>query len=114
MLKKAIFHYKQAMAIQPNYAEAYNNLAWIYATSSRKTFLNGKEAVLLSRKACELTNFNNARLLDTLAAACAEVGDFEKAIEYQNRAIDLSQSRENSALYKRLKLYQSGHAFKSG
>ena len=113
MLDAAIFEYKKAITINPNFAEAYNNLAWIYATSPKVTFRNGQEAVSLATKACVLTKFKNASLLDTLAAACAEQGNFKKAIEYQNRAIDLSQEEAKTALLKRLGLYQSGQAYRS-
>ena len=113
MFKEAIFHFKKTIAINPNFAKAYNNLAWIYATSPSVTFRNGEEAVSLATKACELTKFKKARLLDTLAAAYAEAGNFKKAIEYQNRAIDLGQKHAKTALLKRLKLYQSGEAYRS-
>jgi len=113
MFKEAIFHFKQTIAIDPNFAHAYNNLAWIYATSPNATFRNGEEAVCLATKACELTTFENARLLDTLAAAYAEAGNFKKAIAYQNKAIDLSQEDAKPALLTRLELYQSGQAYRS-
>ncbi len=112
MFKEAIFHFKQVIAINPNYAVAYNNLAWIYATCQNATFRNGEEAVSLATKACELTKFNNVSLINTLAAAYAEVGNFKKAIECQNRAIDLSQKEARPALLKRLERYQSGQVYK--
>ena len=112
MLKEAIFHFKQAIAIKPDYAGAYNNLAWIYATSPNVTLLNGEEAVSLATKACELTKFHNVSILNTLAAAYAEAGNFKKAIEYQTRAIELSQKEAKPAFLKRLERYRSGQAYR--
>jgi tetratricopeptide (TPR) repeat protein len=93
--------------------KAYNNLAWIYATSPLIHIRDGDEAVTLALKACELTDFKEPEALDTLAAAYAEAGNFEKAIEYQERAIDLCQEESKSALLKSLKLYQAGQAYRS-
>lgn len=113
MLEDAINQFKQAIEMSPTYAKAYNNLAWIYATSQNSIFRNGDKAIALAIKACELTKFENASLLDTLAAAYAEAGYFDKAIEYQNRAINLSQKETKVALLKRLELYQSGKPYRS-
>lgn len=112
-LDEAIAEYRKTLSINPNYAKAYNNIAWFYATSPRVNYRNGEEAVSLATKACELTQFKNAGLLDTLAAAYAEAGNFKKAIEYQNKAIDLSQKEAKLRLLKRLELYQSSKAYRS-
>ena len=110
MFKEAVFHFEKAIAIKPDYAEAYNNLAWIYATSPDETLRNGEEAVSLATQACELTKFHNVSLLNTLAAAYAEARNFEKAIEYQTRAIELSQKEAKPAFLKRLERYRSGQS----
>ena len=111
-VEEAIFHFRQAITINPNYINAYNNLAWIYATSQNSAFRNGEKAVALAIKACELTQFKNVSMLDTLAAAYAETRNFEKAIEYQKRAIDLSQTEVKPTLLKRLEIYQSGQPYR--
>ncbi|MBW1854712.1 MAG: glycosyltransferase family 39 protein, partial [Deltaproteobacteria bacterium] len=112
-LDEAIAEYKKALTINPNHAKAYNNLAWIYATSPNATIRNGDEAVALAIKACELTGFKEVKFLDTLAAAYAEQGNFKKAVEYQSRAINLSQDKAKPALLKQLELYQSEQAYRS-
>jgi len=53
--------------------------------------------VTLATKACKLTGFKNAISLDTLAAAYAERGNFKKAIEYQNKAVELASGNKNGA-----------------
>ena len=41
-------------------------------------------------RACELTDYQQAHILSTLAAAYAESGDFEKAVEHFDQAADLA------------------------
>jgi Flp pilus assembly protein TadD len=113
MVEKAVFHYRQAMDIKPDYAPAYNNLAWVYATSASEANRNGREAVLLATRACELTAFQNAGMLDTLAAAYAEEGDFENAVAYQKRALAMTLGKEQAALRIRLRRYESGQPYRS-
>ncbi len=67
------------------YAYAYNNLAWIMATCQDKKYRNGAKAVELAKKAISLSN--NIDFLDTLAAAYAEAGNFEKATTIQEEVI---------------------------
>ena len=92
---------------------AYNNLAWIYATSPDARIRNGKEAVMLAIKACELTRYEKAEVLKTLAAAYAEQSAFDKAVEYQQRAIDIASRDTREDYRKLLQLYLSGQAHRS-
>ena len=75
---------------------------------------DGKRAVEAATKACELTNYKNGGYLDTLAAAYAEVGDFDKAVEWQEKALkagdipvkDLDAARKRLELFKQKKAYR--------
>ena len=70
-------------------ATPMNNLAWILSTCADASLRDGKRAVELATHACELTGRKNAWLLDTLAAAFAETGDFKAAVETQREAMAL-------------------------
>jgi tetratricopeptide (TPR) repeat protein len=111
-LNDAIGSYRELIRLEPNNHEIYNELAWIYATSPQEDIRNGDEAVVLATRACELTGFKKSEALDTLAAAYAEKGKFDKAVEYQLRAIELAPSQIEKDLQKRLQLYKLRRAYR--
>jgi len=89
----------------------YNGLAWLYATARDDDYRNGPEAVKWGKKACQLTDWKDAAILDTLAAAYAEAGDFEMAIEYQTQAIRRARGGLRAELMPRLGLYKRGKSY---
>ena len=66
-------------------AQAYNDYAWLLATSKFEGLRNGTLALDQASRAVELDP--SASFLDTLAAAYAELGNFELAITTQRQAI---------------------------
>ncbi len=89
-----------------------NNLAWFLATSKKTTAHNSDKAVRPAVRACELTNFKRPDLLDTLAAAYAAAGDFSKAVETAEKALELEQEPLKNKITERLTLYKAGKAYK--
>jgi tetratricopeptide (TPR) repeat protein len=76
----------------------YNNLSWVLATSPTDELRNGKEALELGLKACEASDYKKAHILSTLAAAYAETGDFEKAKEWAEKAVEVGKSEGSEQL----------------
>jgi tetratricopeptide (TPR) repeat protein len=97
-IKQAVNEYKAAIRLDPNLPVALNNLAWLLATSSDNQLRNGPEAVHLALHACELTGYREAVMIGTLAAAYAEAGEFDKAVDAAKRASDLALSLGQTAL----------------
>jgi protein O-mannosyl-transferase len=112
---EAIAHYQMALSLQPSMTDALNNLAWILATDSHAEIRNGTEAVRLARRACVLTSDKVPLMLGTLAAACAEAGDFDEAVVDAQKAHDLAMAQGSKEVAEKnmelLKLFRSRHAY---
>ncbi|WP_158261250.1 MULTISPECIES: tetratricopeptide repeat protein [Pirellulaceae] len=87
---RAIKDFNESIRLDPNVADGYNELAWLLATCPSSEYRDGEQAVHHATKACELTNWKNDSYVDTLSAAHAAAGDFEKAIQYLDQAIGLN------------------------
>jgi hypothetical protein len=72
--------------------DALNQFAWRWATSSHPEMRDGGAAVRFAEKAVELTNRKELGFVDTLAAAYAETGQFDKAVSAETEAISLLKS----------------------
>ena len=94
------------------HAGAQNHAAWILATSRTPSHRNGTLAVHLAERAVAAEQ--NADTLDTLAAAYAEHGDFPRAIETQQAALERLDDGDarHQELNMRLKSYHAGQPWR--
>ncbi|KAA1262473.1 tetratricopeptide repeat protein [Rubripirellula obstinata] len=76
----------------------YNNLAWVLSTSPNDAVRNGTRALELAEMSASLTKYEAPHILSTLAAAYAESGDFEKAREWSQKAVELATDEEHDQL----------------
>ena len=109
---KAVADYSQALAINSNYADAYNNLAWLQATCPDEKYRDGQKAIENAAKACQLTEGKNWGYVSTLAAAWAESGNFWNARQWQEKAIALAPAEKGKQiLHPRLELYKKNRPY---
>lgn len=112
---EAVAYLKKALQLNPHSTQAMDNLTWILATCPDATVRDGGLAVQWGERGCELTDNKETIFIGTLAAAYAEAGRFDDAVDTAQRAIVLARQHGEAALRERneqlLRLYQAHQAY---
>lgn len=112
----AVLAYEQAMRMKPDSGDlprsrarrwVQNNLAWLLATAPDSTVRDGARALLLAERLVAWRRDDPA-YLDTFAAAYAELGRFEDAVETEKRAVSgLGRGSLRDEYRRHLKSYEN-------
>jgi tetratricopeptide (TPR) repeat protein len=111
----ALSDLEEVMRRAPDYSTASNDYAWTLATNPKDSVRNGRKAIQYAKNACHQSDYKHAGTLDTLAAACAEAGEWADAVKWQTEAValaektspdDLKGMRERLELFKEKKPYR--------
>jgi tetratricopeptide (TPR) repeat protein len=94
--------------------EALSMLAWFRATCPDPHFRNGTQALDAAQQNCQSKNFFGFDCQDTLAAAYAEIADFDQAVKYETQAVETAPSGfpNLSEMKKRLELYKQHQPYR--
>jgi tetratricopeptide (TPR) repeat protein len=96
----------------------FNAYAWLLATAPSAKARNGQIAIQYATEAADLTDWINPEVLDTLAAAYAENGQFDQAVKWERKASDLQQTNqlaqtgELQKMDDRLALYENRQLYR--
>lgn len=105
--RQAAEDYQKAVGLDVRSGRAYRSVAWLMATCPEEKYRKSELAVQAAERAVELDGADDFQYLDTLAAAYANAGDFEKARATIAEAIKVAPEEHHDALKRRLNLYQS-------
>ncbi len=109
--KEALNEFNSLVSLHPRLvtlARALSDRAWFYATCPNPSFRNGQQAVKDAKAACSIMVWKDEHMIDTLAVAYAETGDFNSAVQYVSQALAVKGISANSAklFRKHLSLFQ--------
>ncbi len=111
----AMKEYQKALDLAPQHLPAHLGLAWLLATCPEATLRNGQKALELAQQAERSGGGESPQILDTLAAAYAEAGQFGEAVKTAGQALSLPATQNNpplaEAIQNRLKLYEAGSPY---
>jgi len=107
--------YRASLEQDADRIDVLNNLAWLLATHPNPRLRNGREAVKLAARAYSLLEGqgkHSSSVLDTLAAAYAENGRFDKALQTAGRSLEIARAEGAPELVtqiqEQIKAYENG------
>jgi tetratricopeptide (TPR) repeat protein len=113
--KQAIQVWTKVTELKPNDVSVLNNLAWVLAAAEDGSAADVNKAVEYAERACKLTGYKEAALLDTLALAYAAVGRFNEAVTTAEHALNTAKSQNREILVgeirSRIELYKAGRRY---
>jgi tetratricopeptide (TPR) repeat protein len=102
----------QTLQLQPDSVDALNDLAWLCATCPEAKLRDAAKSLQLAKHAADLTGRKDPGVLETLAAAYAEGGQFAEAIKTVEEAARLCDPASQQELLETLRncrqLFESG------
>jgi tetratricopeptide (TPR) repeat protein len=108
---EGLAQWKQALGKDPDNLQLLNDMAWVLSTTSDAALRDGQQALTLALHAAELTSEGDAAVLGTVAAAYAEMGQFDKAVQFEQRAVNMATQQGHTELARslsdRLSLFQN-------
>lgn len=108
LVSDALNEYRNAIRLYPKSPSARNNAAWLYVSSrTAQASITGAEAITMAEEARLLVK-NDANILDTLACAYAESGNFAKAIEIETEAYAMTP---NPQYLKMIEEFRAGRTW---
>jgi peroxiredoxin len=115
--KRALIAYEEAIVRSAGKdSAALRGAAWVLAADPNSSLRDGHRAVAYAESARKQTGGKDAAVLDVLAAAYAEIGDFSAAISNVEAALTLLRDRGEAPLVKsvnaRRNLYLKKRAFR--
>jgi tetratricopeptide (TPR) repeat protein len=127
-LGRALEDYEAAVQIAPSDGSAHGALAWILATATDSKYRDGARAVKSATIACDAFDWAY-HMIPFLAAAYAEAGDFDVAVKWQAKALEMMKrarekpgfeepddqvQKESEKFARMMQQFESGKPYREG
>lgn len=112
--ERALEDLEQSLAIDAKIAETHRAIAWVKATCPQDRYRDAYQALGAAKEAIKLSPQDDYLALDALAAAHANAGEFDKAIENQRQAIKNAPADAAESMQSRLNLYEQHQPYRTG
>jgi len=113
---EAVAELRSFLAVEPGHPKVLAWLAFVLATARDDAVRDGPQALELARKAAALTHETDPVVLDALAAALAETGQYAAAVKMAQAASDSAQAAGQSnvaaEIQQRSELYRHSQPFR--
>ncbi len=113
---EAIPHFRQAVKLDPNNPRVLAYLAQVLASDKNPQVRDGNTALAMAARANDLTGGIQPAMLDAMAMAYAEIGQFTNAQETAAYALKLAtaydMTNDVTVIQQRLQLYKNNQPFR--
>ena len=113
--RQALQEYRLALAIEPRHASCLINFTWLLAAHEDRTIRSAHPAVEIGERAIDVCRGQDTEVLalDALAAAYADAGRFQEAVQIAEKALAMAPAdRLRRDLLERAGLYRRGAPFR--
>jgi tetratricopeptide (TPR) repeat protein len=109
---QAISDCQKAIRLAPNQSSAYDRMAWILAVCPDGMFRDGQKSLENAKKACDMASWKNPVYLITLGTSYAEIGNYDEAIKWAEKSVELGIPQEYmEEVKKQLDLYKQNKPY---
>lgn len=109
----AVEDFEQSLAINPDLSETHRSLAWLRCTCPEERYRDSKYALTAAQLAASLSSPDDYLALDVLAAAHANAGDFNRAVNFEHQALQRAPQAAAPPMQARLHLYQQHQPYRT-
>lgn len=114
--REALEVFRRWSTLAPDRPGAILSQAWLLATCPDPRGRDGREAIGLAEQICRASGYRSPGALGVLAAAYGEEGQYEEAMRYAQRALELAMAGGKDKLVhqieEQLKLYKSHRPYR--
>jgi|GEM_PF-5675396 len=108
----ALEDYELAARLDRNFYDPVLGLSVVQSSCPLAEFRDGKKALENAERICILREWQDWISISCLAAAHAELGDFENAVKYAQKSYELAPEEEKATRKERLEQFQAGKPYR--